>query len=104
MLFGSTTGIKRGDIVTGSQALAMANVGHNLIGRIVNGFGQPIDDKGPLRETTCRSLNPSPVDPMKRVPIDQPLGTGIRCIDSLLTVGRGQRMGIFAGRGRFSIC
>lgn len=99
MLFGNTTGIKRGDRVIGSQTLSMASVSENLIGRVVNGFGQPIDGKGPIRETTALPLQPKPVDPMLRTPIDQPLGTGVRSIDGLLSVGRGQRMGIFAGPG-----
>lgn len=99
MLYGTTTGIRRGDRVIGTHRWPMASVGAELLGRVVDGMGRPIDGGGPIRDRVSRPLQPGPLDPMHRVPIDQPLGTGVRCIDTMLTVGRGQRMGVFAGPG-----
>lgn len=74
-------------------------VGPQLLGRVLNGMGQPIDDKGPLNcDITYPVFNPPP-DPLKRTLIEKPLSVGVRAIDSTLTVGVGQRMGIFAGAG-----
>ncbi|MFA7237469.1 MAG: FliI/YscN family ATPase [Phycisphaeraceae bacterium] len=99
MLLGFTTGIRRGDAVVGRQSAAMVPVGYELLGRVVNPLGEAIDGKGAVRETVGRALMPDPLKPLSRVPIDQPLGTGVRAIDTMLTVGRGQRLGIFAGPG-----
>ncbi len=99
MLLGDTAGIRRGDRVTGTQAWPVARVGHGLIGRVIDAMGRPIDGKGPIHETVGRPLRPRPVDPMGRVPIDTPLGTGVRAIDAMEPVGRGQRIGIFSGPG-----
>lgn len=99
MLLGDTTGIRRGDRVVSAQASPVARVGEQLLGRIVDGMGNPIDQRGPLADTVSHPLTPGPVDPMRRVGIDQPLGTGVRAVDTMLTVGRGQRLGIFAGPG-----
>ncbi|WP_320822524.1 flagellar protein export ATPase FliI [Reinekea sp.] len=74
-------------------------IGDELLGRVVNGFGEPIDGKGELRCRTQQSLNGSIINPLHRAPIRQPLDVGIRAINSLLTVGRGQRLGLFAGSG-----
>ncbi len=76
-------------------------VGPALLGRILNGLGNPIDEevKGPLvLEETFPVIN-SPPDPLKRQMIDEPLSVGVRCIDGVLTVGKGQRMGIFSAAG-----
>lgn len=99
MPLGDTTGIRRGDRVIGTQAAPMAHVGEEMLGRVVDGMGRPLDDHGPLRGTVARPLRPRPVDPMRRVPIDRPLGVGVRAVDTMLPVGRGQRLGIFAGPG-----
>lgn len=99
MLLGFTSGIRRGDAVVGRQSAAMVPVGYELLGRVVNPLGEPIDGKGAVRETVARALMPDPLKPLARVPIDQPLGTGVRAVDAMLTVGRGQRLGIFAGPG-----
>ena len=74
-------------------------VGGNLLGRIIDGAGRPLDRLGPLHADTLRPLHGRPVNPMSRAPIERPLDVGIRCINSLLTIGRGQRMGLFAGSG-----
>jgi flagellum-specific ATP synthase len=99
MLHGETAGIRRGDKVVGISASPMVRVGDDLVGRVIDGMGRPLDGKGPLHARTLRPLRPEPVDPMRRVPIDRQLGTGVRAIDAVLPVGRGQRLGIFSGPG-----
>lgn len=74
-------------------------VGDGLLGRIVDGAGRPLDGLGPLDSTQTRSLQSRPVNPLQRAPISQSLDVGIRAINGLLTIGRGQRMGLFAGSG-----
>lgn len=76
-------------------------VGPNLLGRVLNGMGQPLDEdeKGPLHlEESYPVINPPP-DPLKRMLITEPLSTGVRCIDGILSCGKGQRVGIFAAAG-----
>jgi flagellum-specific ATP synthase len=74
-------------------------VGDALLGRVLDGAGRPLDRHGPLNSDELRPLQSRPVNPMSRAPITQSLDVGIRAINSLLTVGRGQRMGLFAGSG-----
>ncbi len=74
-------------------------VGESLLGRVVDAAGRPLDNHGPLHSDTLRPLQSRPINPMSRAPITQTLDVGIRAINSLLTVGRGQRMGLFAGSG-----
>jgi flagellum-specific ATP synthase len=74
-------------------------VGHALLGRVVGADGVPLDGLGPLDVDEHALLKNEPINPMARKPIDTPLDTGVRAINSLLTVGRGQRLGLFAGSG-----
>jgi flagellum-specific ATP synthase len=74
-------------------------VGDELLGRVVDGVGRPLDTKGDLRVSEARPLQSRPINPMTRAAIHQPLDVGIRAINGMLTVGRGQRMGLFAGSG-----
>jgi flagellum-specific ATP synthase len=74
-------------------------VGQSLLGRVVDGAGRPLDSAGPLHAEALRPLQSRPVNPMLRAPITQGLDVGVRAINGLLTVGRGQRMGLFAGSG-----
>ena len=74
-------------------------VGEALLGRIVDATGHPLDTLGAVRAETTRALQGYPINPMLRAPIVQPLDVGVRAINTLLTVGRGQRMGLFAGSG-----
>ncbi|MDR0576806.1 MAG: flagellar protein export ATPase FliI [Candidatus Accumulibacter sp.] len=74
-------------------------VGDALLGRVIDGAGRPLDRGGPVFADTLRPLQGRPVNPMSRAPIERSLDVGIRCINALLTVGRGQRMGLFAGSG-----
>lgn len=74
-------------------------VGYALLGRVVDGAGRPLDDLGPLDHATPAPLSTSTINPLARAPIDTVLDVGVRAINGLLTVGRGQRMGLFAGSG-----
>ncbi len=76
-----------------------APVGNGLLGRVLDGVGRPLDNKGPVNSDQSRPLQSRPINPMSRAAIEEPLDVGIRAINSLLTVGRGQRMGLFAGSG-----
>ncbi|WP_277396656.1 MULTISPECIES: flagellar protein export ATPase FliI [Pandoraea] len=74
-------------------------VGEALLGRVVDAAGRPLDDFGPLGLTDSASLASVPINPLGRAPIESVLDVGVRAINALLTVGRGQRMGLFAGSG-----
>jgi flagellum-specific ATP synthase len=76
-----------------------AEVGPGLLGRVLDATGKPIDNRGALRGDTRVPLNGRPINPLNRQSIHEPLDVGVRCINALLTVGRGQRMGLFAGSG-----
>jgi len=74
-------------------------VGFSLLGRVVDGAGKALDNLGPFNNAWQAPLAATYINPLDRAPIDTPLDVGIRAINSLLTVGRGQRMGLFAGSG-----
>jgi len=74
-------------------------VGAALLGRVVDGAGNPLDDLGKIDATQSAPLNSRPMNPLMRAPIEEILDVGVRAINSMLTVGRGQRMGLFAGSG-----
>lgn len=74
-------------------------VGERLLGRVIDGEGEPIDGEGALKVRERTPLVADPVNPLQRAPINTPLDVGVRSINSLFTVGRGQRMGLFAGSG-----
>ncbi|WP_191600701.1 flagellar protein export ATPase FliI [Marinomonas algicola] len=78
---------------------SMIPVGDALLGRVINGLGKPLDGKGPIRAKDYISLHTTTINPLQRKPISQPLDVGIKSINSLLTVGKGQRLGLFAGSG-----
>ncbi|MGZ5006749.1 MAG: flagellar protein export ATPase FliI [Methylobacter sp.] len=78
---------------------SLARVGFGLLGRVLDGAGNALDDKGPLITDASISLNGVPINPLSRKPIREPLDVGVRAINSILSVGRGQRMGLFAGTG-----
>ena len=92
-------GIGPGCQVVARQQEAVIPVGEHLLGRIIDGLGNPIDDKGPIGHQQTYPIYGQPINPLARKPIDQPLDTGIKAINALLSVGCGQRMGIFAGSG-----
>jgi flagellum-specific ATP synthase len=95
----SLAGVGPGDKVTAGQHAQSVRVGSALLGRVLNGMGEPIDGLGPLRDTITRPLQPRPIDPLDRPLIDSPLATGVRAVDAMATLGRGQRLGVFAGPG-----
>ncbi len=74
-------------------------VGDELLGRVLDAGGQPLDLLGPLKAKKYGSLNGAPLNPLMRAPIDTILDVGVRAVNSMLTVGRGQRIGVFAGSG-----
>ncbi len=95
----STEGIRYGNRVEALGVTPEIEVGPALLGRVLNALGEPIDE-GPRPPVAQRlPLDGAVRHPLDRVPIQTPLGTGIRVLDALLTVGRGQRVGIFGGSG-----
>lgn len=96
---GNIRGIHPDATVIPTHQIYEAHVGDALLGRVLDGRGIPIDDKGPLVTNERRALTGEPVNPLNRKPINTPLDVGVRAINSLFTVGRGQRMGLFAGSG-----
>ena len=95
----TTEGIRFGDSVAALGVHPEIEVGSALMGRVLNALGKPIDKGRPVAAGQTMSLDGSIRSPLDRVPIKTPLGTGIRVLDALLTVGRGQRVGIFGGSG-----
>ena len=95
----TTEGIRFGDRVTGLGVAPEIEVGPALIGRVLNALGEPIDEGGRPAVSKAMPLERTVRSPLDRAPIRVPLGTGIRVLDALLTVGRGQRVGIFGGSG-----
>jgi flagellum-specific ATP synthase len=99
MPYGSLQGVAPGAQVTALGTLADVPAGPSLLGRVVDGFGAPLDGAGPVRTHVRTSLEARVPSPMARPRIARVLETGIRVIDGLLTIGAGQRVGIFAGSG-----
>lgn len=99
MPLGQTAGIMAGDPVVGEQTEQTAPVGERLLGRVIDALGRPMDGLGPVHETTPRPINPDPLSALARRRVTEPMATGVRAIDLMTTLGRGQRMGIFAGPG-----
>ncbi|WP_457331700.1 FliI/YscN family ATPase [Rhizobacter sp. P5_C2] len=99
MPFGSASGIGLGDSVTPLPARAVLPVAAQMTGRVVDAFGQPIDGRPAWAGEAEVSLRPPALNPLTRPPIERVLETGVRAIDTFLTIGRGQRVGIFAGSG-----
>ncbi len=81
------------------EAASEVTVGNALLGRVIDAAGAPLDGAGPLHCEAHTKLMGTAINPMARHPIDEPLDVGVRAINALLTVGRGQRMGLFAGSG-----
>jgi flagellum-specific ATP synthase len=92
-------GLQLGDPVMARSEDARVEVGPELLGRVLDGFGKPMDGGPPIEAKETYSLHGAPVSPMEREHITVPLATGIRAIDALLPCGRGQRIGIFGGSG-----
>jgi flagellum-specific ATP synthase len=99
MPLGELRGIGLGSLISVRRQKSALGVGNALLGRVINGLGEPIDDKGPIAVEEEYPIYANPVNPMKRAPIKLPLDLGIRAINGLLTCGEGQRVGIMAGSG-----
>jgi flagellum-specific ATP synthase len=99
MILGDATKIGPGSEIVATDHTLSVHVGNELLGRVINGLGQPIDGKGPIVTREVRSIYNAPPNPLDRQRITKPIETGIRAIDTLLTCGKGQRVGIFAGSG-----
>lgn len=94
-----TDGLELGDRIVAKQEDALVPVGPGLLGRVLDGFGKPLDGGPPIEREALYPLYAPPPGPMDREPIEERLETGIRVIDSLLACGKGQRIGIFGGSG-----
>lgn len=94
-----TAGLQPGDTVIARSEEAKVEVGPALLGRVLDGFGQPMDGAGEIEAEASYELYKAPPNPLEREHIVEPLVTGIRAIDSLLPIGKGQRVGIFGGSG-----
>jgi F-type H+-transporting ATPase subunit alpha len=97
-LFGDPQAIREGDEVKRTGRIAEVPVGDALLGRVVNALGQPIDDKGPIKAAETRRIEIKAPGIIKRQPVKEPLQTGIKAIDSMLQIGRGQRELIIGDR------
>lgn len=99
MPLGEMTGIAPGNEIIATGTELSVKTGPSLLGRVLDGLGRPIDGKGRIDAESVYPVNNSPPHPLERPRINEVMPLGVRCIDSLLTVGKGQRMGIFAGSG-----
>ena len=97
--FGFVEGFKLGERVYASDIGMSIPVGEGLLGRVVDPFMRPKDGKGPIFSTERVPIMKAPIDAMKRGLIDEPFSVGVKAIDGLLTCGKGQKLGIFAGSG-----
>ncbi|MCP4147438.1 MAG: FliI/YscN family ATPase [bacterium] len=99
MPFGELKGISNGHRLFSTGEYPRIQVDDSYLGRVINGLGLPLDDKGPLNGKDMVNIYEDPVNAMKREPIEEVITTGVKAIDGLLTMGKGQRIGIFAGSG-----
>lgn len=99
MPIGDMTGVAPGDSVIATGETLQVPVGNKLLGRVLNALGEPMDDGEPLYNLPTASVFRNPPDPVRRPRVKEVLPLGIRAIDGLLTIGKGQRVGIFSGSG-----
>lgn len=99
MPFGDMNGIGVGSLVMSEGTVLKAGVGEQIVGRVLDGLGNPIDNAGELFIDDYYPVHNTPPHPLMRKRITEPLPLGIKAVDGLLTVGKGQRIGIFAGSG-----
>ena len=98
VLLGSEEGIKEGDIVKRTNKIVQVPVGDALIGRVVDSLGKPIDGKGPINTTETRAIEVPAPTIIQRSSVNEPMQTGIKAIDSMIPIGRGQRELIIGDR------
>ena len=99
MPYSDMNGISAGNFVRNTGNQLSLRVGEHLRGRIINALGQPLDGKGPLEEGTPYCIGGSYINPLSRPPIRERMEFGVKAIDGMITIGKGQRIGIFAGSG-----
>lgn len=99
MPFQRVKGISYGSIVEASGEKNTVRVSDELVGRVINAFGEPIDELGAISYQETIDTRYEPINPLDRKRIEQPIETGIKAIDTFMTIGKGQRMGLFAGSG-----
>jgi flagellum-specific ATP synthase len=99
MATGDVRGVMPGARVIPSEQVYEVPVGDALLGRVLSGTGEPLDGLGPISAGTRVPISSRTINPLKRHPINEPLDVGVRAINALFSVGRGQRMGLFAGSG-----
>ena len=106
VLLGSDQQVKEGDTVKLTGRVAEVGVGEAMIGRVVNAIGQPIDEKGPINTTSTRPIERVAPGVITRKSVDVPLQTGIKAIDAMVPIGRGQRELVIGDRqtGKTAIC
>lgn len=93
------SGLRPGALVTPLESTSRVPVGEGLLGRVIDGAGEPLDGRGPLEATHSVPFTGTVINPLNRSPIRRRMDVGIRAINGLLTVGEGQRLGLFAGSG-----
>src|SRR5262245_10279659 len=96
---GDTIGVRAGDRIVARAGALSVGVGESMLGRVIDALGRPLDGGAPIRASERYPLYPPPLNPMVRDPVSEPLATGVRAIDGMLTCGRGQRIGLFGGSG-----
>lgn len=99
MPLGSMEGLQPGAIVVNTGSPMKIKVGEQLLGRVLDGLGRPIDNLGEINSQTLYSTHADAINPLKRRRITEPLSLGIKSVDGFTTVGKGQRLGVFAGSG-----
>ncbi|HPZ22883.1 MAG TPA: F0F1 ATP synthase subunit alpha, partial [Bacillota bacterium] len=99
VILGDYLGIKEGDTVKRTGRITQVPVGESLIGRVVNALGQPVDGKGPIETDLFRNIESPAPGVTEREPVHQALQTGLKALDSMVPIGRGQRELIIGDRG-----
>src|SRR5512143_3561988 len=98
IIMGDYTAIGQGDLVRGTGRIASVPVGDGVIGRVINAVGQPIDGKGPIQSSKTRPIEIIAPNVVQRQPVNQPVQTGIKAVDAMIPIGRGQRELIIGDR------
>ena len=98
VILGSDANIKEGGLVRRTEKIVQVPSGKALLGRIINPLGEPLDNKGPITSKSTRPVECIPPNVLRRQPVKEPLQTGIKAIDSMIPIGRGQRELIFVDR------
>lgn len=99
MPLGEMEGLKPGSVVVNSGDVIKVKVGSELLGRVIDGLGNPIDEYGSLKTNKFHSTKIKKINPLIRIKVREPLSMGVRAIDGFMTIGKGQRVGIMAGSG-----